>query len=142
MKVLVLCGDEWHPAVVPRAGLQALKGIEYAFDWMTDVGDWSPEGMAAYRFVVLAKSIQRSPEDQTEWLEEPVQEAIPDYVRRGNGLLAVHAGTAGYEKSPVLRRLLGGAFAHHPGPCPVTVIPRDGHPLASGCTTFTLEDEH
>jgi type 1 glutamine amidotransferase len=122
--------------------LLSLQETEFTFDWMTDTGSWSPEGMAAYRLVILAKSNQRSPEDQTAWMEDSVQEAFKDYVRRGNGLLAVHAGTVDYEKAPVLRKLLGGAFARHPDQCPVTMIPIEGHPLVCGCTTFMLKDEH
>ncbi len=43
---------------------------------------------------------------------------------------------------PVLRGLLGGVFSHHPAQCPVTMIPRVGHPLSAGSGTFTLKDEH
>jgi type 1 glutamine amidotransferase len=41
-----------------------------------------------------------------------------------------------------MRGLIGGAFLRHPKQCPVTVEPKDGHPLAAGSTPFTLVDEH
>jgi type 1 glutamine amidotransferase len=63
-------------------------------------------------------------------------------VRRGKGLLAVHSGTAEYDQKPVLRRLLGGVFDHHPEQCPVTVNPQADHPLCAGAAPFTLQDEH
>jgi uncharacterized protein len=73
---------------------------------------------------------------------DTVQTTFADHVRNGNGLLAIHSGTTGYEQKPVLRSLLGGVFAHHHEQCPVTVSPRPGHPLSVGSDPFTLTDEH
>jgi uncharacterized protein len=75
-------------------------------------------------------------------LSEEGQAAFPVYVSQGGSLLVIHSGSAGYEDRPLMRRLMGGAFAHHPPQCPVTVEARAGHPLAAGCATFTLTDEH
>jgi type 1 glutamine amidotransferase len=142
MKTLVLCDDYWHPARVPREGLGALKEVEFTFDWIENAHDWSPEGMAAYSLVILTKSNNVSAADQTGWMTDVVQAAFADYVRKGNGLLAIHSGIAGYEQMPVLRSLLGGVFTRHPEQCPVSVEPRTGHPLSAGSSPFTLKDEH
>jgi type 1 glutamine amidotransferase len=142
MNVLVLCDDFWHPARVPREGLDALSGSEFAFDWVEDVRNWSPDVMLAYPLVILTKSDNVSSTDQTGWMTAPIQEAFSEYVRGGNGLLAIHSGTAEYEGMSVLRSLLGGVFSHHPEQCPVTVNPHIEHPLAAGAAPFTLTDEH
>ena len=142
MKVLVLCGDHWHPPQIVREGLSALAGDGITFDWMEDARDWSPETMLAYPLVILTKSNNVSANDQAEWMTDAVQAAFLDYVRQGNGLLAIHSGTAEYENKPVLRSLLGGVFAHHPEQCLVTVNPSEGHPLCVGSSPFTLQDEH
>ena len=142
MKTLVICGDYWHPPRVPRQGLSALKPAGFTFDWIENAHDWSPERMGAYSLVILTKSNNVSATDQTGWMGEDAQVAFVDYVRKGNGLLAIHSGTAEYEQKNELRRLLGGVFTHHPEQCPVTVEPRAGHPLTSGCGSFTLKDEH
>jgi len=142
MKTLVFCGDQWHPARVPREGLGALEGTEFTFDWVADAGDWSPEQLAPYPLVILAKSNEVSETDHTPWMTEAIEAALADHVRRGNGLFAIHSGTAGYDQTPVLRALLGGVFADHPEQCPVTVTPHAGHPLCAGCEPFTLTDEH
>ena len=142
MKILVLCDDYWHPARVPREGLGALTGTEFAFDWIENARDWSPETMMGYPLVILTKSNNVSSIDLTEWMTDTVQATFSDYVHKGNGLLAIHSGTAEYEQKPVLRRLLGGVFVHHPEQCPVTVNPRAGHPLSAGAAPFTLTDEH
>ncbi len=142
IKVLVLCDDRWHPARIPRAGLAALKTNEFTFDWVEDVRDWSPECLSAYPLVILTKSNNISASDESEWMTEAIEATLADYVRQGNGLLAVHSGAAGYAQTPTLRALLGGLFDHHPEQCPVTVIPQAGHPLCAGCEPFTLKDEH
>jgi len=142
MKTLVLCDDYWHPARIPKEGLRALKDVEFTFDWIENAHDWSPEQMTTYPLVILAKSNNVSAADQASWMTDTVQAAFADYVRRGNGLLAIHSGTAQYEKTAVLRALLGGVFTHHPEQCPVTVKPHMGDPLCIGSDRFTLKDEH
>src|SRR5262249_22974907 len=71
-----------------------------------------------------------------------VEAAFVDYVRRGNGLLVIHSGSAGYEHTLVLRGLMGGGFIRHPQQCPVTVVPQQGHPLTRGCEAVTRKGEH
>lgn len=142
MKILVLCDDYWHPARIPRQGLGTLAGEDFTFDWIENAHDWSAEHMATYPVTILTKSDNVSSTDQSGWMTEVVQNAFHSYVSNGNGLLAIHSGTAQYDQKPVLRSLLGGAFTHHPEQCPVTVIPRSGHPLVLGSSPFTLKDEH
>jgi type 1 glutamine amidotransferase len=142
MKVLVLCGDTWHPPDVARQGLEALAGSEFVFDWVEDAGAWTPDIMQAYPLVILTKSNNVSASDSSGWMTEAVEATFLDYVHQGNGLLVIHSGTAEYDQKPVLRRLLGGVFSHHPEQCPVTISPRLDHPLCSGSEPFTARDEH
>jgi uncharacterized protein len=142
MQTLVLCDDIWHPARVPREGLSPLKNQGFAFDWIEDARDWSAERMAAYPLVILTKSNHISSTDQNGWMTDDVQAAFADYVRKGNGLLAIHSGTADYQEMTVLRSLLGGVFTHHPEQCAVTMEPQTSHPLTTGIPPFTLKDEH
>ncbi|HKY55447.1 MAG TPA: ThuA domain-containing protein [Anaerolineales bacterium] len=138
----MLCDDQWHPSQVPRAGLAALTRTEFAFDWIENAQDWSPQIMYGYPLVILTKSNNVSSTDTTGWMTDSVQAAFSDYVRRGSGLLAIHSGTAGYEQKPILRSLLGGVFTHHPEQCSVTITPHIGHPLCIGSAQFMLKDEH
>jgi uncharacterized protein len=142
MRILVLCDDYWHPARTVRAGLGPLANGDFDFYWIENAGEWSPQRMAAYGLVLLSKANQVSATDQRPWVTAEVAAALRDYVRRGNGLVVVHSGTAGYEQAPVLRALMGGVFVQHPPQCPVTVEPRAGHPLTVGSEPFTLVDEH
>ena len=142
MQTLVLCDDYWHPARVPREGLSAFKDKEFTFDWIEDARDWSAERMAAYPLVILTKSNHISSADQSGWMTDDAQSAFADYVRKGNGLLAIHSGTADYQEMAVLRSLLGGVFTHHPEQCAVTMKPQTSHPLTTGIPPFTVKDEH
>jgi type 1 glutamine amidotransferase len=98
--------------------------------------------MAQYPVTILAKANQISAADKSPWMTETIQQSFLDYVQRGNGLLVLHAGTAGYENEKILRMLMGGVFREHPEQCPVTVEPRASHPLTKGSETFVLVDEH
>jgi len=142
MKILVLCGDRWHPARIARQGLGPLAGREFSFDWIEDARDWSPEAMKTYPVMILTKSNNISETDPTGWMTDSAQAALLDYVRKGNGLFAIHSGTAEYDQKPALRSLLGGVFTHHPEQCPVTVTPLLRDPLSTGSAPFTLKDEH
>lgn len=142
MKTLVLCDDYWHPARVPREGLSPIKEKGFEFDWIEDAREWSVERMAAYPLVILTKSNHVSSSDQSNWMTEEVQSAFAEYVRKGNGLLAIHSGTAGYQEMPILRNLLGGVFTHHPEQCVVSMELQSKHPLIIGISPFTVKDEH
>lgn len=142
MKTLVLCDDYWHPARVPREGLSPLTNKGFEFDWVEDARQWSAERMAAYPLVILTKSNHVSSADKTGWMTEEVESAFVEYVRKGNGLLAIHSGTADYQEKTILRSLLGGVFTHHPEQCDITMELQTDHPLTSGASSFTVKDEH
>lgn len=142
LRALVLCDDPAHPAALTRDGLLGLGDCGLQFDWMEDPERWSTERMAEYPLVVLSKANSRSREDRAPWAGEAEGRAFADYVARGNCLLVLHSGTALYDESPTLCRLMGGIFAGHPAQCPVTVEPQPGHPLTRGSAAFTLQDEH
>ncbi|GAB4495130.1 MAG: ThuA domain-containing protein [Anaerolineales bacterium] len=142
MKTLVLCDDYWHPAQTIRQGLGVLEGGGFQFNWLEDARQWSAARMGESPLVVLAKSNNISSTDETAWMTDETQSAFVDYVRRGNGLLAIHSGTAGYLETPLLRSLLGGVFVHHPEQCLVHIEPVNSHPLTAGVEAFAAQDEH
>ena len=142
MRTLVLCDDSAHPASLTRDGLAGLGDGGHQFDWCEDPDQWSAERMDSYPLVIFSKANNRSRADSAPWATEETGKAFADYVQRGNSVLFLHSGTALYDDAPSLCRLMGGVFAGHPAPCPVTVEPYDGHPLTAGSEAFTLPDEH
>ncbi len=141
MRVAVICDDRWHPAAVIRAGLQALED-KYTFDFVENASDWSAEWMGSYPVTLFAKANNVSATDETPWMTPAIAEAFRAYVAQGNGLLAIHSGTAGYADQPVLRALLGGVFTSHPAQCAVTIVPRPDHVLVACIEPWTVHDEH
>lgn len=142
VRTLVLCEDCAHPASLTIDGLDGLGEGGYAFDYVSDPKDWSPERMAGYPLVVFSKANQTSDTDRTPWVTEETGQAFVDYVRRGKGLLFLHSGTALYKEIVSMRDLMGGVFVGHPPQCDVMVAPKAGHVLTEGTTTFTVCDEH
>jgi type 1 glutamine amidotransferase len=122
--------------------LEAIQRTEFTFDWIEDARNWNPKIMMTYPLVILTKSDNVSATDRTGWMTDTVQAAFSEYVRQGNGLLAIHSGLAEYEQKTVLRGLLGGVVVHHPEQCPVAINPLMEHPLCAGSSPFTVKDEH
>jgi uncharacterized protein len=140
-RVLVLCDDTWHPTETVRRGLGTLGG-EFSFEFVEDGAAWSAEHMNEFPLTVLAKANIASSKIVQPWLTQETQSVFPDYVRRGGGLLVIHAGSSRYEKLPAMNALIGGAFVSHPEPCPVTIQPQTEHPVVADVAPFTVRDEH
>lgn len=142
MKVWAICGDRWHPAVTVRQGLDKLEGSEFQFTITEQLEEFDAERLNDYPMVMVCRANSQSDEEKEFWMNEEVQHAFEHYVERGGSLLAVHAGTAGYNETGVFRRLIGGAFVHHPEACTVTIHPDKQHPIAEGIEEFSVHDEH
>jgi type 1 glutamine amidotransferase len=141
-RALVLCGDTWHPTDTVRSGLAALNDCGFHFEFLDDSTAWSATRMNEFPLTILAKANITSADMERPWLAGDAQHAFPEYVRRGHGLVVVHAGTSRYEKLPAMLNLMGGAFVSHPNACAVTVEPKPGHRLTAGIAPFTVRDEH
>ena len=139
-KVLVICGDQYHPAELVLKGLIASGADQFEFIQAPDgpISDF-PE---PYSSVVLAKLNVNSPSDPTPWTDEESDRALGVFVSNGGGLLVVHAGTVGYSVAPCIRNLTGGSFVQHPAACEVLVEPILGHHLTKEVNAFTIFDEH
>ena len=138
-RTLVICGDRWHPAETVRAGLAPLSTHGFHFAFADEI---AASSLSASPLVVLARSNIPVRDDQKPWLNAEIAIALRDHLRRGGGFLAVHAGTARYDRSPVMNALLGGAFVRHPESCPVTYESIASHPVTDTILPFTVEDEH
>jgi type 1 glutamine amidotransferase len=142
LRVLVLCDDPWHPAATVRQGLEPLRAQGFDFEFLEDGAAWSAVRMGQFPLVVLAKANITSPTVSSPWLLENTQSAFSDYLRCGNGLVVIHAGTSRYEQLPAMLNVTGGAFVSHPDQCAVTILPKTSHPLTAGVLPFTVCDEH
>jgi type 1 glutamine amidotransferase len=142
MRVLMLCGDFWHPPEVPIEGVKPLEKKGFSFDIIVDPDDFNPETLCDYPVVMLCKSGEISETDKDSWITEDGQNAFVRYVKDGGGLLAVHNATVPGNHSQILDELLGCRFLYHPQDCPVTVQPIKPHPITEGVGMFCETDEH
>ena len=140
-RVLVVCDDAWHPAESIRLALESLHQEDFDFEFSKGVSGWQLERLSRFSIVIFAKANITGPNNLKPWLTPGDQTAFFDYVRQGNGLIAIHAGTSRYDKLPLISALIGGAFEHHPDQCAVTIEPASPHPLAAGVAAFTVRDE-
>jgi type 1 glutamine amidotransferase len=142
MKILLICGDYYHPAQVVTDGLSPLQAQGFAFDIITEACDVDPQGFKDYPVVMLCKSEELSLGVYTPWKTLALQQALADYVESGGGLLAVHSGTVAGRDTALLDRLIGCKFDYHPADCPVLVQPVKPHPVTCGVLPFCETDEH
>jgi type 1 glutamine amidotransferase len=141
-RVLVICGDVWHPAETIQRGLASLCASDYDVEFFESGANRLAEILPDVSTVLLAKANMISQTDERPWLTVELTAAIQSHLDRGNGLVVIHAGTARYEQSPAMVEMMGGTFMSHPDQCPVTIEPKAGHPLVNGVARFTVRDEH
>lgn len=141
IRALVFCDDLWHPAATIRRGLEGL-GSSFDFEFVEDALDRSAGQLEGFRLMVLAKANMVSSRSEQPWLTGEAGESLAAHIRRGNGLVVIHAGTSRYENLPAMHALMGGGFVRHPEQCAVTIEPVSGRGLAEGILSFTVRDEH
>jgi len=68
-------------------------------------------------------------------------DCLDAYVRRGGGVLAIHAATASFKQEPRYFDILGGRFVGHGPVESFAVRPVDQDPLFGDIPPFTVRDE-
>lgn len=150
MKVLVLCGDYWHPAEVIKRGLLYLNQGEqkYEFDFVEDAKDiLTPEFIRQYPVIINAKMDEIGSFNQTVWFQKNIAEVQPGdlkaYVEEGGGFIALHAGNSFFvDKTPEYVEFVGNAFVTHPDRCDVKLTMTERNPITEGVNDFVVRDEH
>ena len=67
-RTLVLCDDQWHPAADVQRGFGALADSRFAFEYVADGGQWSPEQLQDFPLVVVAKANHIDATNPAPWL--------------------------------------------------------------------------
>jgi len=141
-RVQVFCDDPWHPAATVRQGLEPLRAQGFDFEFSEDASIPESADLNGFSAVILAKANLRPSQNLQPWLSAPDDKCFVEFVLRGGGLLALHAGISRYENLPAMNTLLGGSFVRHPEQCAVTIVPAAGHFLADSVKSFSVHDEH
>lgn len=151
MKVLVLCGDLWHPGEVVRMGLSPLASGGFDFTFVEDAKDiLYADMLREYPVILNCKGDQLNGANTSPWFEKGVTEVdasvLRGYVEKGGGFVSLHAGNAFMRDGDAdYLDMLGACFVTHPPRCDVQVqLVKEGpvHPVIQGVRDFTARDEH
>ncbi len=150
MKVLLIYDDVWHPAEVIDRGLKTFPARfdDYEIDCVKTAKDiLTPEFVAEYPVVIVAKGNTINAANPAPWFEPTVTEFMPAdfraYAENGGGLIFLHAGNVFSRKNaPEMAELNGNAFIGHPLRCMTHVYPVGDHPITAGVEAFDERDEH
>lgn len=144
IKALVLCDDYWHPGEVIEAGMKPLED-RISMTFIHDAKDMlTYELLDEYQVIVCCKGNQINGANQNAWFEENVTEIMPEdfeaWVKKGNGMLFIHAGNT-YKKGNKMAELSGNYFIGHPPRCTID-LKVGKHVITEGIHDFSIRDEH
>ena len=83
-----------------------------------DPGAFDPGRLDRFAAIVLLSATTDPKSPASEWLVGKRRNALQRFVRRGGGVLAVHAASDSHYHWPWYGRLIGGRFARHPDGTP------------------------
>ena len=142
MRILVICGDYWHPAEGIKEGLGAILKTQGDVHFVSEQAEIENETLENYDLLIITKADEIAPDNYLVWKTEKIQQAIYHYVAAGGGLLVCHAGTVSGKNTDIFDQLVGCRFRYHPRDSAVTVAPLKPHPICEGVEAFTEIDEH
>jgi len=142
MRILILCGDYWHPKPGIVDGLTPLFSKNWQVDFITDADQITEATLADYDLVIITKADEIAPDNYQQWKTKTNQLALKAFVENGKGLLVLHAGCVSGQDTALYDELVGCRFKFHPRDTAVTVAPLKPHPITAGIQPFTAVDEH
>jgi type 1 glutamine amidotransferase len=137
--ILIYSGTTGYRHDSIPAGIQAItdiakkRGLSVVPSEDPDV--FSTDSLSRFRAIVLLSCTTDPKNPASEWLVGDRRTALQQFVRRGGGIVAIHAAADSHYNWPWYGRLIGGHFARHPQGTPtgtVTVVAT--HPAVAGLT--------
>jgi type 1 glutamine amidotransferase len=101
-----------------------------------DPAVFSNESLKRFRAIVLLSTTTDPRNPASEWFVGSRRDALQQFVRRGGGIVAIHAAADSHYNWPWYGHLIGAHFARHPQGTPtgaVHVVDRS-HPAVAGLT--------
>ena len=155
-RALALIGDHYHPPEYIRPPLEsALKSIAMPIEFVYDVTKLTAQNLKGYQLLIVLRDGIQWPDPSAKsfskgswWMTKEQEQAIVEFVRAGNGLLALHNATClrpWGDLGPVsdYSRALGSRLARHGAAderFKVRVVNK-GHPVTRGVNDYTAVDE-
>lgn len=144
--VLILVDDYWHP----KASIEPLVPLLFPADTWNAYLTTDPEELVKCDnvpdlFVSFKDPIENDQIPTPIWCDEGWSNILKNDIEAGMGFLAIHCGLTDLPREHVIsEKVLRACFVTHPPQCPVTFIPKPGHPITEGISEFTFpdNDEH
>lgn len=129
------------------SGIAALRSIAgrrgLAVVASEDPAVFAPDRLKRFRAIVLLSTTTDPRNPDSEWLVGPRREALRRFVRRGGGVVAIHAAADSHYHWPWYGRLIGGRFQRHPQGTPTgrVALANPRHPANRGLPTTTVRTD-
>lgn len=134
-----------HASIEPAVAALKQMGarMKLAVVATEDPNVFTADGLKDVDAIILVSNSTKK-DAASEWWVGPRREAFQAFVRRGGGVLGIHAASDSHYNWPWYGRMIGGYFARHPEGTPtgkVTIVDRK-HRSAKGVSTpATRTDE-
>ena len=99
-----------------------------------DPNVFTPEGLRGYDAIVFLSTSTDPKKPESEWFQGARRDALQAFVRRGGGVVGIHAASDSHYHWPWYGKMIGGHFAKHPPGTPagtLKVVDRQ-HPATKG----------
>jgi type 1 glutamine amidotransferase len=135
-----------HASIEP--GVAAIRGLgareKIAIVPSEDPNVFSTEGLRGFDAIILLSTSTDPKKPESEWFQGKRREALQAFVRRGGGIVGIHAASDSHYHWPWYVRMIGGQFVRHPEGTPegrLRVVDRK-HPATRGVdATMRRTDE-
>lgn len=142
-RVLLYSGSTGYRHASIEAGVAAIKALA-AREGMTIVASEDPEvfstdGLKDVGAIIFLSTSTDPKKPETEWFTGERREALQAFVRRGGGIVGIHAASDSHYHWPWFGQLMGGRFVKHPQGTPegTVVIAEASHPSTAGLPAET-----
>lgn len=146
--ILIYSGTTGYRHESIPAGIQAVRKIATSrglkVEATEDPAVFSAARLSRFRAIVLLSCTTDPKNPASEWLVGSRRDALQGFLRRGGGVLAIHAAADSHYNWPWYGKMIGGHFARHPSGTPtgvVHVMPGQGSLTAGLGTVRSRVDE-
>ena len=124
--ILIYSGTTGYRHESIPAGVSAVTNLArkrgLAVEATEDPRVFSADRLKRFRAIVLLSCTTDPKKPESEWLTGSRRAALQQFVRRGGGVLAIHAAADSHYHWPWYGKLIGGHFARHPSGTPTGTI--------------------
>jgi type 1 glutamine amidotransferase len=131
-----------EPGVAALRTLGTREGI--AMVPSEDPAVFTPERLKEFDAIIFLSTSTDPKKPESEWFQGARRSALQAFVRRGGGVVGIHAASDSHYHWPWYQRLIGGHFASHPEGTPkgtVKVVDRKHRSTVGLPATITRNDE-